>query len=159
VIGFVLPVLLLSFPFPAFADFSGRVVGVTDGDTVTVLHDRTPIKVRLFGIDCPEKRQAFGQKAKQFTSAMAFGQDVTIQEHGLDKYGRTLGDVMLTDGRSVNQELVKAGMAWQYRKYSQDRILAELEAKARKAKRGLWVDPHSVPPWEWRKMRKIEAGR
>ena len=68
---------------------------------------------------------------------------------GPDLYGRTLAEVLLPDGRSLNQELIKAGLAWWFRKYSKDLQLGELERQARVAKRGLWVDPHPVPPWEW----------
>lgn len=96
------------------AEFSGEVVGIADGDTIKVMHDGRPEKIRLFGIDCPEKGQAFGNKAKQFSSELAFGKTVTVQEHGLDKYGRTIGVVILPDGRNLNRELVAAGLAWWY---------------------------------------------
>jgi endonuclease YncB( thermonuclease family) len=85
------------------------------------------IKVRLNGIDCPEKAQAYGNKAKQFTKELVHGEMVTIQAYDRDKYGRTIGDVILEDGRNLNQELVKAGLAWWYFKYSDDRELGQLE--------------------------------
>lgn len=155
---FALVILLLAnFAAPsAFAsDFSGRVIGVSDGDTVKVLHNGKAKKIRLHGIDCPEKGQAYGNNAKQFTSAMVFGKDVTIKEHGLDKYGRTIGDVLLPDGRNLNRELVAAGLAWWYRKYAaKDSTLERLEAEALTAKRGLWADPNPTPPWCWRKQQK-----
>jgi len=147
-------VILLSFPSFAFADFSGRVVGISDGDTIKVLHNGRAEKIRLNGIDCPEKGQAFGNKAKQFTSEMVFGKTVTVHEHGRDKYGRMVGDVLLPDGQSLNRELVAAGLAWWYRKYSKDASLGQLEEEARSAKRGLWADPEPIPPWSWRKQRK-----
>ena len=100
---------------PAFADFSGRVVGVSDGDTIKVMHNGRAEKIRLNGIDCPEKAQPFGTKAKQFTAAMVFGKDVTVQVKDADKYGRTVADVILSDGRNLNRELVAAGLAWWYR--------------------------------------------
>ncbi len=102
------------------ADFTGRVVGVADGDTITVLHSGKPVRIRLNGIDCPEKRQAFGKRAKQFTSRLTYGKAVTVKDLGQDRYGRTIGDVILPDGRSLNKELVKAGFAWWYRKYAPD---------------------------------------
>ena len=137
------------------ADFTGKVVGVADGDTITVLHDGKGERIRLHGIDCPEKRQAFGNRAKQFTSTLVFGKGVTVQVLDRDRYGRTVGVVLLPDGRSLNHELVKAGFAWWYWRYTpDDETLAQLEREARGAKRGLWADPHAVPPWEWRKMRK-----
>ena len=93
--------LFLAIPALAFADFTGRVVGISDGDTITVLNNGRGEKIRLSGIDCPEKGQAFGSKAKQFMSELAFGKDVRIIEHGKDKYRRTLGDVILPDGQNV----------------------------------------------------------
>ena len=136
----------------AAADFSGSVVSVLDGDTIEVLHNSKAERIRLSGIDCPEKGQAYGQKAKQAASALVFGKDVTIQTHGYDKYKRTLADVLLPDGTNVNHTLVKDGWCWWYRKYAPGDIeLEKLEIEAREAQRGLWVDPHPVPPWEWRK--------
>lgn len=132
---------LILFAPPTFADFSGSVVGVTDGDTITVLHHGTAEKIRLNGIDCPEKGQAYGQKAKQAASGLAFGKEVTLQTHGKDKYGRTIGDVLLPDGTNVNHELVKEGWCWWYRKYTPlETELEALEKSAGEAKKGLWVD-------------------
>lgn len=131
---------------------AGKVVGVTDGDTITVLVDRQPVKVRLDGIDCPEKLQAFGTKAKQLTSDLAFGKQVTIKVVGKDRYKRVIGIVGLPDGKNLNQEIVAAGLAWWYRKYApKNRALEDLEKAARIARRGLWAEPNPVPPWAWRK--------
>ncbi len=141
-------------------EFSGAVVGVSDGDTITVLHNGKGERIRLHGIDCPEKRQAFGNRAKQFTSTLVFGNTVTVQVLDRDRYGRTVGEVLLPDGRSLNRELVKAGFAWWYWRYTpDDETLAQLEREARAGKRGLWADPHPVPPWEWRARRKRERER
>jgi micrococcal nuclease len=137
--------------------FSGKVVGVTDGDTITVLRDGRGERVRLHGIDCPETGQPYGSTAKQFVSEMVFGKDVTVKDYGLDstRSKRTLGDIVLPDGRVVNEELLRAGLAWWYRKYVPNREdLAALEEEARTAKRGLWADPNPVPPWCWRKLKK-----
>lgn len=131
-------------------EFSGRVVGVVDGDTITVLAGDESKRIRLAGIDAPEKGQAFGQRAKQATSRLAFGRTVKVIVRGLDRYGRILGDVRLPDGASLNERLVEEGWAWHYASYSKDRRLAELEASARRSRRGLWVDPRAVPPWEFR---------
>lgn len=137
-----------------YADFSGHVVSILDGDTIEVLHNQYPERIRLSGIDCPEKRQAFGQKAKQAASALIFGKEVTLHTHGKDKYGRTIADVVLSDDTNVNHTLVKDGWCWWYRKYSPgDTVLEGLETEAREAKKGLWVDPQPVPPWEWRKRK------
>jgi micrococcal nuclease len=146
-------ILLLSFPLPALSqDFSGEVVGILDGDTIEVLYKGKAQRIRLQGIDCPEKAQAYGQRAKQATSSLVFSKAVTIEAHGQDKYKRTLGNVFLSDGTHVNRELVAQGWCWWYQKYApDDLILGGLEAAARVTKKGLWVDPNPVPPWEYRK--------
>jgi endonuclease YncB( thermonuclease family) len=150
-----LSLALVVFVTHALADFSGKVVGVSDGDTITVLRERTPVKVRLYGIDCPESGQDFGSRAKLFTSELVFGKVVTVIPHDTDRYGRTVADVVLPDGRSLNQELVKAGLAWWYRKYAPNiGTLSQLEREARDAQRGLWSQPNPVPPWEWRDQKR-----
>jgi endonuclease YncB( thermonuclease family) len=140
---------------PAVADFAGKVVGISDGDTMTVLRDRTQVRIRLYGIDCPETGQDFGFRAKQFTADLAFGKVVTVVPRDRDRYGRIVADVVLPDGRVLNDELVKAGLAWWYRHHAQNiGTLRQLEVEAREAKRGLWSQPNPVPPWEWRRTRR-----
>jgi endonuclease YncB( thermonuclease family) len=147
-------IVLLLTANTAYGDFWGPVTDVLDGDTIEVLHNTHPERVRLSGIACPEKGQAFGSRAKEAASALVFGRDVRLETDGQDKYGRTLADVRLRDGTNVNHELVKDGWCWWYRKYAPgDTTLQLLESDAREAKRGLWADPHPVPPWEWRKRR------
>ena len=150
-IALVLTFYILSASL-AFADgsFSGKVVTISDGDTIQVMHDGKAEKIRLADIDCPEKGQAFGTKAKQFTSMLVGGQIVSVEVRTTDRYGRTVGEVFLPDGRSLNRELVKEGYAWWYQRYSDDASIGTLEAEARSAKRGLWSDPHAIPPWEYR---------
>lgn len=132
------------------ADFAGKVVGVSDGDTITVLKGTDEVKVRLDGIDAPEKAQPWGARAKQAASEGCFGKTVTVIEKDTDRYGRTIG-VIEVDGRNLNLALVRSGYAWWYRKYAGDNEeLAEAETEARKAKRGLWQDATPVPPWDWR---------
>jgi micrococcal nuclease len=124
------------------------------GDPLDGLHNPHPERIRLSGIDCPEKGQTFGQKAKQAASALVSGKEVTLQIHGHAKYKRTIGDVILPNGMNVNQELVKQGWCWWYRKYAPlNTELEQLEQSAREAKKGLWADPQPVPPREWRKMK------
>src|SRR5262249_2203785 len=137
----------------AAEDFRGRLLAVTDGDTITVLHDGRPTAVRLHGIDAPERGQAFGVRAKQVASDLAFGKIVIVHPRGVDRYGRTIAEVTLPDGRDLAQELVRAGYAWWFRRYSADYRLATLEAQARVERRGLWTDPDPVPPWEWRRSQ------
>ncbi len=134
----------------AAEEFTARVVGVTDGDTLTVLHANHSETVRLVGVDAPEKRQAYGDRAKRFTADLAFDRTVTVRTTGRDRNGRLLGEVVLPDGRSLNQELVRAGYAWWFRKYSRDGRLARLEEEARASRRGLWVDEAPQAPWDYR---------
>ena len=115
-----------------------------------VLRGGVGVEVRLDGIDCPELAQAFGKRAKGRTSELAFGKAVRVVGRGRDAYDRELAEVFLPDGRSLNRELVAAGLAWWFRRHSTDRGLEGLEREARAARRGLWADPDPVPPWEFR---------
>lgn len=132
----------------------GKVVKISDGDTITILVDNEQHRIRLDGIDCPEKKQAYGQKAKEFVSDLVFGDTVRIVWEEKDFFGRILGVVYNSDGVNVNEELLKAGLAWHYKQYNKDARLAELENAARKAKLGLWQDKNPTPPWEFRKAKK-----
>jgi len=148
---------LLATPASA-ADFSDSVVSVLDGNTIEVLHNTHAERIRLNGIDCPEKGQTYGNRAKQASSELVFGKEVTLQTFGKDKYGRTIADVLMSDGTNVNHGLVKDGWCWWYRKYvPNNRELERLEKNAREAKKGLWADSHPVPPWEWRAQRRDAA--
>ena len=154
------PLLLVVFPALALAatSFTGQVVGISDGDTLSVMQQGKAVKVRLHGVDTPEKRQPFSTKAQQFTADLAFKQTVTVVVHDTDRYGRLVGDVLLPDGRSLNRELVRAGLAWWYRQYApKDAALEALEAEARTAQRGLWSDPHAVAPWAWRRQPRASS--
>jgi micrococcal nuclease len=146
-------IVLLFVGSASAGEYPARVIGITDGDTLTVLAaQKTQVKIRLAGIGAPESGQDFGTKAKQAASELAFGKIVSIIERDKDRYGRTVADVWLPDGRSLNREMVRNGSAWWYRKYAaNDRVLARLEAEARQAKRGLWSQPDPKPPWDWRK--------
>jgi micrococcal nuclease len=157
----ILSVSTLGFFISSFSavlalGFSGPVVSVLDGDTIEVLHNHHPERIRLNGIDCPEKGQSYGNNAKHAASALAFGKEVTLQTHGHDKYKRTLADVLLSDGMNLNQELVKQGWCWWYRKYAPgDMVLEGLEKDAREARKGLWADPQPMPQWEWRRREGL----
>jgi endonuclease YncB( thermonuclease family) len=144
-------VAVVSAPLAA-EDFSGKVLRVLDGDTIEVMRDGKPEKVWLHGVDCPEAHQAYGKKAKQFTAELVLEKDVTVKVVEKDANGRVLGEVALPDGRSLNRELVRQGLAWWYEEYAKDdRVLEDLEFAARTQKRGLWIDPAATPPWEFRK--------
>jgi endonuclease YncB( thermonuclease family) len=148
----------LFFSNLAFAsEITGPVVSVLDGDTIKVSRNHRNVTIRLNGIDAPEKGQAYGHKATEFVVLQAFAKEVTVQTYGLDKYGRTIGDVHLPDGTLLNKELIKAGLAWWYCKYSVDQSLVEMEVEAREAKRGLWQDPKPVPPWVFRKRQRGQS--
>ena len=153
--AFFLALLFLTDPAPASSDFTGKAIRIIDGDSLKVMHNGLAEEIRLNGIDCPENSQAFGHRAKELTSDLAFGKEVTANTFGYDKYGRTIADVILPGGVNLNQELVKAGMCWWYREYApNDTVLGALEREARDAKRGLWADPEPVPPWVFRKSRR-----
>lgn len=144
-------VCTLGFASAARADFAGPVIAILDGDTIDVLIDRQPVRVRLAQIDAPEKRQAFGTRSRQALSALVFRQSVTVADAGRDRYGRVLGTVYVS-GVNVNAEMVRQGMAWVYRQYATDRSLFALENEARAGRRGLWADPSPVPPWQFRRQ-------
>jgi len=150
---------LASCTLPAFADtFTGQVVGIADGDTITVMHQGRGERIRLWGIDCPEKAQAFGEKAKQVTAAHVFGKIVSVDVRDTDRYGRTVALVMLENGKSLNRELVEAGMCWWDKLHApNDPQLAAAESNARARKLGLWAAPNPVPPWKWR-HKKVTHG-
>ena len=144
-----------TIPAKASEVLTGRVVSVADGDTITLLVDQTQHRIRLHGIDCPERGQPFGKRAKQFTSNLVFAQTVTIRVVDVDRYKRLVCRITLPDGKDLSAELVRAGLAWWYRKYApNDKELAKLETEAREAKRRVWADPNPVPPWEWRKRKR-----
>jgi endonuclease YncB( thermonuclease family) len=149
-------VALVLWSVPAFAQerFAGRVVGITDGDTISVMREGRSVRVRLEGIDCPERGQDFGQRAKQFTSDMAFGKDAAIEVRDIDRYGRLVARVTV-DGEEVSLALVRSGLAWHYKKYSRDSKLAEAEMAAKSAKLGLWSHSAPTPPWEFRQSAPL----
>ncbi|MEO8470851.1 MAG: thermonuclease family protein [Chryseolinea sp.] len=142
--------IAISFLSCQAVDKEGNVVKVIDGDTFDVLQGTERTRIRLFGIDSPERGQPFNKKAKAFTESLVSGKKVKVVVHNKDRYGRTVADVYLMDGTHVNAEIVGAGYAWQYKQYSIDPTIAALEAGARKEQKGLWGDDHAIPPWEFR---------
>ncbi len=147
--------LVPSQAISASATFSGIVMRVQDGDTISVSRQSHVEDVQLAGIDCPELRQSFGSRAKQFTERLAAGQTVMVRAQGRDDNGNLLGVVILPDGRTVNRELVAAGLAWKL-KESKNKTVSQLEKDARRAKRGLWSDANPTPPWEYRKAKSAK---
>ena len=153
----ILLVLLLTVPTLSWA-WSGEVVGITNGGTITVLNSQTlkDVKIRLYGIDCPEGEQAFSKRARQFTSKLVYGKVVEVKVMATDRYGRTVA-MIYADKTLLNEELVKAGLAWVYWQYCHHLICETwkgFQIRARMDKRGLWVDPNRIPPWEFRRKKR-----
>lgn len=137
--------------------FEAKITAVKDGDTMEALFEKKIITIRLAHIDCPEikKGQPFGIAAKKYSSGLCFGQLVTIEHHHkYDRYKRLVAVVINAKGDTANKELVKAGYAWHFKKYSTDFSYAKLEATAREKKAGLWAGKDPTPPWLWRKPTK-----
>lgn len=139
---------------------TGRVVGIADGDTLTLLDtSKTQHKIRLAGIDSPEKGQPFGQHCKKSLSDLAYDRVATVESTKLDRYGRVIGKVLIDD-RDVNLEQIRVGCGWHYKKYQNEQSLEDrlsynsAEESARASRVGLWADKDPVPPWDWRKARR-----
>lgn len=154
--------LALTFSLANAATLSGLVVAVADGDTITVLDNtNTQHKVRLAGIDAPEKKQAFGNVSKKSLSGLVYGKQVYVEYDKQDRYGRTVGKV-LVNGVDANLEQIKHGLAWFYRKYQNEMVLDDrldylhAEEVAHAAKVGLWLDAEPVAPWDFRRAEKTE---
>ena len=133
---------------------TGKVVGVHDGDSITILAaGNEQLKVRLDGIDAPELKQPFSQAAKEALSSLVFGKVVNFERLKKDRYGRTIA-VVFAGQTNVNLELVRRGLAWRYDAYSKDPVLLAAQNAAKAARRGLWSDKNPIPPWEWRASKK-----
>jgi endonuclease YncB( thermonuclease family) len=151
---------LLAYSSVQAGTITGTVVRITDGDTLVVLDvNKVQYKIRLVGIDAPEKKQAYGKKSKENLSELVAGKYVVVEYDKLDRYKRVLGKILL-NGKDMNLEQVASGMAWHYKKYQgeqsqADRVeYSEAEVDARDTRRGLWQDPDPIPPWEYRKSKR-----
>lgn len=135
----------------------GEVVSIADGDTLTVLDgaDREH-RIRLFGIDAPEKAQAFGRQSKENLAEKVFRKTVRVEVVDIDRYGREVGRIYL-GRRFINEEMVEDGFAWRYTAYDHNREFEAPEADARRRRRGLWADPHPIPPWEFRREKRTDS--
>ena len=153
----LLSLLLLLF-IPVFASaetFEGKVVGIADGDTITVLVAKQPVKVRLAEIDTPERGQPWGSRAKQALSDKVYQELVEVRVVTTDRYGRTVGHVSLGN-RHINREMIREGHAWAYRSYLEDETLLDDEMHAKENRIGLWglSETQRVPPWDWRRGKR-----
>lgn len=144
------------------ATLEGKVVGISDGDTITVLVDRGEVKVRVAGIDAPEKKQPFGQRSKQHLSDCAFGKSVAVEWSKTDRYGRTVGKITAF-GVDCGLRQIQDGLAWHYKAYAKEQsatdraVYAEAESQSMARKTGLWSEPHPTPPWEFRHPKESNA--
>ncbi|QPC43990.1 thermonuclease family protein [Kaustia mangrovi] len=139
------------------AELHGRVVSITDGDTIVVLDDRhRQHKVRLSGIDAPERHQPWGARSRQALGRLVHRKSVTVDWYKRDRWGRIVGSVW-RGGKDVGLTMVRSGMAWWFRRYADEQSPADrasyaaAEDEARTARRGLWQDPRPLPPWVWRR--------
>lgn len=146
---------LLAIPATCFS-WPAKVVSITDGDTIVVLHEGQKKEIRLYGIDCPEKGQGHGEQAKALTAALVSGRNVDVEQKDIDKYKRIVGLVKV-DGQCLSELIIQNGYAWVYTKYCQEKFCTDwvkLEGIARQQKKGMWADPSIVPPWEWRAAKR-----
>lgn len=142
--------LLLGAAGSHAAEMQGKVIRVLDGDTIEILQDKQPVRIRLANIDAPEKKQPFGRWSAEQLKTLAAGQPVTVTYSQKDRYGRVLGRVFTADRTEINRRQVENGAAWVYEQYNTDLSLPALQRQALEQKRGLWADSHPVPPWTWR---------
>ena len=154
---FILSFIGIFLISPAIASeaFIGKVIVVIDGDTVVVLKNNQQVKIRLAGIDCPEKSQPFGSNAKQALSDLIYRKEISFQIVAVDRYQRLVAHLFF-NGDNINKKMLANGSCFAYRKHLEDKSFIFLEAKAQKAKLGLWALPEEqrIKPWEWRKLKK-----
>lgn len=145
--------LALMFALVCTQTNAATVIGISDGDTLTVMSKGHPLKVRLANIDAPEKKQPFGARSKQSLSDLCFGREATLDLDKKDRYGRTVA-VVHCGGVNANVAQVRRGMAWVYPQYNHDPSLPAIETAARSSRVGLWSDPEPMEPWLFRKERR-----
>lgn len=137
-----------------------KVVNIADGDTFTLLYPgNLRVKVRLYGIDSPERSQAYGTAAKRALGELLEGHQVRLEEMDKDRYGRTVAIAFREDGLSINEAMLQQGYAWHYTQYDKNPKWSEMEQQARKKRLGLWADPYPTPPWEWRKQKRAKKAQ
>ncbi|KXH81111.1 thermonuclease family protein [Chryseobacterium kwangjuense] len=150
----------LCVPLSLFSQTKAKVVGISDGDTITVLLDgNVQKKLRLAEVDCPENLQPFGKNAKQFTSDQVFSRQIMFVETNKDRYGRSVAKVYYDNGKYLSAEIIKAGYGWWYYSYSKDADLGAMQNRAKAKKIGLWVDKKAVSPWDFRKEQRERVKR
>lgn len=152
--------LLISLHADIFAQtVSGKVTHIKDGDSFIMQVNGKSLEIRLDGVDCPEKGQPFSAKSKAFSASLIYNRNVSVKIKGYDKYKRALGIVYISETRILNEELLRVGLAWHFKRFNKMEHLAKMESKARKNRIGLWDDPHPIPPWDYRKLRNNKMQR
>lgn len=135
---------------------NGKVVAISDGDTFRLLtEEKQTVRVRLHGIDAPEKGQDFSTQSKQALSELIFGKEVRLEQKDKDRYGRVVA-IVYCNGLNVNEEMLRRGLVWHYKEYDEKEAWAQLEQKARRNKTGLWRQPEPTPPWVFRKEKRMK---
>ena len=149
-------ILLLFFlPVIYFSQYTAKVVGVKDGDTILVLlGDKSQKTLRFAEVDCPESGQPFGKNAKQFTSSQVFGKEIIFYETDTDRYGRTIAKIYYNNGKYLSAEIIKVGLGWWYHQYSTSKELGKMQENAKTKNLGLWQDKNAISPYEWRQLQK-----
>ena len=152
----ILITILLMFPLLLSAQIlMGKAVGIADGDTFTLLvNGNEQVKIRIDGIDAPEKKQDFGNRAKEYLSGMIWGKELTVTVTKKDRYGRSIGKISTPEIPDVGFEMIKAGFAWQYRDYNNEKAYEDAESLARQNRKGLWLDNNPKRPQDYRKEKK-----
>ncbi|MGK6341335.1 thermonuclease family protein [Chryseobacterium sp. DT-3] len=149
---------LLGFPLLLFSQTTAKVIGISDGDTITVLLDgNIQKKLRLAEVDCPENRQPFGKNAKKFTSDQVFAREIMFIETDKDRYGRLVAKVYYDHGKYLSAEIIRAGYGWWYYSYSKNADLGKMQELAKNKKLGLWQDKKAISPWDFRKVQRENA--
>jgi endonuclease YncB( thermonuclease family) len=148
--------LVAACPALSWADFLASVVTVHEGDRLTIRHDGRSETIYLKDIDCPQLKQPYGKQAKHAIAVYVGNREVLVRSLKRDRHGRTTAEILLQDGRNVGHELVKEGLAWSRPDTSQGRSLEHVEELARAEGKGLWSEPHPVPPWKWNPKSKVK---
>jgi endonuclease YncB( thermonuclease family) len=155
--GFMVAIAFSAIIIPSHsrADFTTRVLSVEEGDKLTISHRGRDQVIHLRDIDCPELKQPYGKQARHVTAAFVGGREVVVRGLQRNRQGRTTAEVFLQDGRNVGYELVREGLAWVRPETPGGQSLADLERVSRAEGKGLWSEPHPVPPWQWKVKKKF----
>jgi endonuclease YncB( thermonuclease family) len=152
----VLILAVVTSPSVSWADFMAKVVTVHEGDRLTIYHNGRSEMIYLKNVDCPEPKQPYGKQARRAAAAYIGGREIVVRGLQQDRQGRRRAEVLLLDGRNVEEELIKEGLAWARPETAGGRRLGEIEELARAERKGLWSEPNPVPPWKWRQKMKAK---